>query len=201
MRLYAELPRYRTRQIVGDLATLAWIVLWVRVGMWIDTLVNRLSVPGDALEDAGNGLAGNLASIGEDIGGVPVVGGTLEGPFRAASEAGRSLARAGVQQQEAVHTLAVWLGLAIALIPILYVLIKVVPRRLGWVRDAKAASGLRIDADDLHLFALRAIANQPLAELRRVAPDPSAALARGDYEGLASLELGALGLSTRTTSP
>lgn len=196
MKLYAEIPRYRNRQITQDVLTLLWIVTWTRLGMWIDTLVNRLAAPGISVERAGVGLSGNLDSISQDIGRVPVVGGVLQSPFEAAARASDSLARGGVQQQEVVHTLAVWLGILIALIPILYLLIKYVPGRWRWLRDAEAASHLRIDADDLHLFALRAVATQPLPELRRVAPDPAAALASGDYAGLASLELGGLGLRT-----
>src|SRR6266545_2319456 len=65
--------------------------------------------------------------------------------------------------------------------------------RLG---EATAASRLRRDLSggDLGLFALRAIANRPLRELRRASPDPVADLQRGDYGALAALELRALGL-------
>jgi hypothetical protein len=58
------------------------------------------------------------------------------------------------------------------------------------------AARLRDDRADLHLFALRAVANRPLRQLHRVTPDPAGALAAGDYEGLAALELNALGLKT-----
>jgi hypothetical protein len=196
MKLYAEMPRYRSRQVLQDVLVALWIIVWIRLGMWIDTLVNRLSSPGESLERGGGGLASNLSSIGRDISGVPIVGQTLQGPFDAAARAGEAVAQAGAQQQEVVHTLAVWLGVLIALIPILYMLIKFLPGRLRWIRDAAAARKLRIDADDLHLFALRAVTTRPLHELRRVTPDPAAALARGDFEPLAALELGALGLTT-----
>jgi hypothetical protein len=62
------------------------------------------------------------------------------------------------------------------------------------MREAGAAADLRIDADDLRLFALRAVANAPLHVLRRATPDPAAALERGDDDALAGIELERLGL-------
>ncbi len=64
------------------------------------------------------------------------------------------------------------------------------------MRAATAASRLRLDSDDLYIFALRAIATRPWHELRRVTPDPAGAFSAGDYEALAALELSALGLRT-----
>lgn len=65
---------------------------------------------------------------------------------------------------------------------------------MRWILEASAASKLRIDADDLRLFAIRAIATRPLYELRRACPDPAGCLADENYEPLAALELSALGL-------
>ena len=66
--------------------------------------------------------------------------------------------------------------------------------------EATAARAIRESAADLHLFALRAVANRPLSELRRVTPDPAGALMSGDVEDLARLELAALGLRERPVS-
>lgn len=143
MKLYAETPFHRSRQIAADAAVALWILLWIRICTWIHELVDRLAGAGTSVEGA---------------------------------------------------TLALWLGILLAVIPIGYVLLRYAPWRGRWIREASAASRLRIDSEDLHLFALRAVATRPLYELQRVTPDPAAALARGDYESLASLELGALGL-------
>ena len=198
-KLYAEVPRYRNRQVLQDLALLAWGYLWARVGMHVHDLVMRLAGPGETVERAGVGLSGTLADISSKVGDIPLVGGSLQAPFAAAGEAGAALQRAGVAQQEVVQDLAQWLGVLLAVIPISYVAYRYLPDRWRWIREASAASTLRIDAEDLHLFALRAIARQPLYELQRVAADPAAALAHGDYEALASLELGSLGLKASGT--
>ena len=194
LKLYAEVPRFRNRQLLQDLGLLLWSVVWVRIGLHVYDLVLRLAEPGRTVERAGEGLSGTLADISSKVGEIPLVGGSLRAPFVAAGEAGAVLERAGVAQQEVVQDLAQWLGVLLAVIPISYVAYRYLPDRWRWVREASAASSIRIDAADLHLFALRAIARQPLYELQRVSPDPAAALASGDYEPLAALELGSLGL-------
>lgn len=195
-KLYAEVPRFRNRQLVQDAGLLLWSFLWIRVGVHVHDLVLRLAEPGRTVERAGEGLSGTLADISSKVGGVPLVGDSLRAPFVAAGEAGAVLERAGIAQQEVVANLAQWLGVLLAVIPISYVLYRYLPDRWRWMREATAASAIRIDAADLHLFALRAIARQPLYELQRVTPDPAAALASGDYEPLAALELATLGLDS-----
>jgi hypothetical protein len=194
VKLYAEVAWMRTRQILGDLATVFWIAVWVLIGTRITTLVDRLQGPGRTLEESGSGFARNLSSIAERVPNVPVIGDDLRAPFDAAAQAGTSLASAGQTHQEVVHTLALWLGVLIAVIPIGYVLLKYVPSRMRWIREATAAARFRIEAEDLQLFAIRAVATKPLYELRKVCDDPGRALAEKDYEPLASLELQSLGL-------
>lgn len=194
MKLYAELPGQRAGQITGDVLTLVWVAIWVRIGLWIHSLINRLKGPGRAMEDAGNRFAGTLETFGGRVAEVPVVGGTLREPVEAAAGAGRALEQAGLAQQQIVGEIALALAILLAAVPILLVLVTYLPGRLRWMREAGVASRIRLDAGDLYLFALRAAANRPLEELRAVTSDPGGALARGEYEGLAALELRALGL-------
>lgn len=195
MKLYAELPMVRAKQLAGDAAAAIWSILWVRAGMAMHDLVARLTEPGEAIERAGGSFAGNLAEIADTIGGVPVVGGALRAPFSTASDAGRLLESAGQTQQEAVMTLALWLGVLVAAFPILLVVFTWLPRRVRWVRDASVAADLRDTAVDLRLFAHRAAANRTLRELRSATPDPGRALAEGDHAVLAAVELRSLGLA------
>lgn len=200
MKLYAEMPRFRNRQLVQDAALLVWAYVWIRIGLHVKSLVDRLADPGQSIERAGDGFADTLFDISSKVADVPGLGGVLQAPFDAAGEAGLALERAGVAQQEVVHDVALWLGVLLALIPISYVLYKYLPDRLRWVREASAADRIRIDAADLQLFALRAVVRQPLYELNRVCEDPAAALQNGDYEPLARLELASLGLETSRVS-
>jgi hypothetical protein len=194
MKLYAETAGLRARQLVGDLLVLAWTAGWLLAARELYRLVEQLAAPGRAVEAAGTSFATDVGEIQRTVGRIPVVGGELRDPFGRLGGVGRVLADAAATQQQVVHDLALWLGLAVALVPIAALLVVWLPRRVTWAREAGAASRLRLDAADLELFALRALANRPLRHLRRVTPDPAGALRAGDYAGLAELELRALGL-------
>lgn len=198
--LYAQTPGRRSRQLLGDLAVLAWVAAWVAMARWLHDQVLRLAAPGRSLEDAGRGLASSLDDAGQRVGDVPFVGRALRAPLSAAGDAGRTLERAGTVQQDAVAQAAIWIPVALVAVPILYVLLRWCVARLRWMRQANAAARIRSDGADLDLFALRALASQPLPVLRRVAPDPAASWRRGDQEvvqALAQLELRELGLRVR----
>jgi hypothetical protein len=197
VKLYAETAGLRTRQLVGDLAVLAWTAAWVAAGVALNRLVEKLAVPGERVEQAGGGFAGDIAEIQQTVGRLPVVGDELQDPFGRLAGVGRTLAAAGATQQEIVHQLALWLGVAVAVVPIVALLLVWLPGRVSWTREAGAASRLRMDGADLELFAIRAVANRPLRDLHRVTPDPAGDLRAGEYQALADLELRALGLRAR----
>ena len=200
MKIYAEVPRVRKRQMILDGLVLVWAYVWIKIGMAMHDLIAKLSGPGRTIERAGSGLSSHLSSLSDRVGGVPVVGDNLREPFDSAAGAGRELQAAGVAHQEIVMSIALWLGILLALIPILYMLLRYMPERVRWIREASAATRLRVDADDLHLFALRAITTKPLYELRRACNDPARCLVEGDYEPLAAVELASLGLTPRGES-
>jgi hypothetical protein len=194
VKLYAETAGLRVRQLAGDLAVVAWTAAWVAAGLALYRLVEKLAVPGARVEQAGSSFAADVAEIQQTVGRLPVVGGQLQDPFGRLSGVGRTLAEAGVAQQEVVRQLALWLGVVVAAVPVVALLLVWLPRRVTWVREAGAASRLRLDGADLELFAIRAVANRPLRELHRVSPDPAGDLRAGEFQALADLELRALGL-------
>lgn len=198
--LYAQTPARRSRQILSDVAVLCWVLAWVAIARWLDHQVLRLAAPGRSLEDAGRNLAGSLDSAGRRIGDLPFAGDALQAPFTAAGDAGRTLEHAGAVQQHAVGRLAFWLSFLLAALPILFVVGWWLVTRLRWSRRATAAASLKATSADLDLFALRALARQPLAALHRIAPDPAEAWRRRDpatVRALARLELRELGLDAR----
>lgn len=194
MKLYADHRPLAARQAVGDLLLLVWVWAWVRIGQHLTSLVDRLAEPGRTLERAGTTLEDGLDAAAGGVDRLPLVGGALEDIFDDTAGAGRSLRAAGAEQAQAAHDLAVAVGLVVAGLAIVWALSRYLPARLRWVRDASAVAGLVEGATDLRLFALRAVANRPLAELARVSADPAGDLAAGRYEDLAALELTALGL-------
>ncbi|QGQ18983.1 hypothetical protein GC089_06695 [Cellulomonas sp. JZ18] len=197
MRLYAQDGRRRTRQVLGDVAVLVWVAGWLWVARWLHDLVARLGAPGRTLEDAGTSLRDSLGSAGESVSRIPLVGDEVRSPFDAAGGAAGSVAAAGVQVQDATARLALAVAVAVALGPVLVVLVAWLRARWAFARRAGAAARLVDSAADLDLFALRALATQPVTRLARVGDDPAGAWRRGDpavVHALAALELRALGV-------
>ncbi|WP_107765673.1 hypothetical protein [Nocardioides terrigena] len=197
MKLYADSPGRRTAQIVADLLVLGWIVLWARVGGAVHDGTTALAEPGRQTDESATAMAGQLRDAGGRLGEAPLVGDELATPFDRAADASEGIASAGRASVEAIEQLAVVLGLAIALIPILVILAVHLPRRWRFVREATAGARFIDSADDLDLFALRALAHQPMRVLARVSDDPAGDWRRQDPEvvrRLAELELEDVGL-------
>jgi len=197
MKLYSDLPARRTLQITGDLVVITWIVLWAALGQAVHDATLQLAEPGHRVASASTQLADRLRESGQAVGELPVVGEAAAQPLDQASGAAGELADAGDAQVRAVEGLARWLGWSIALIPIMGALLLYLPPRVRFVRRAAAGRRLVDSAADLDLFALRALARQPMHELARITDDPAGAWRRGEAEvvrGLAVLELKDVGL-------
>ncbi|NUR07136.1 MAG: hypothetical protein HOQ45_09005 [Nocardioidaceae bacterium] len=198
MKLYADGPVRRTRQVMGDLLLVLWAALWVRLAMVVHDATLALAAPGRKIADAGGGLAGRLRDAGSAVGDLPVVGDQARSPFEGAGRAADKIADAGTAQVEAVQHLAFWLGLCVGAIPILVLVLVYVPFRVRFVREASAGQRFIDESADLDLFALRAMANQPMHRLARVSPDPVRDWRAGDPDvvrALALLELRDSGLA------
>lgn len=197
MVFYASSPFRRARQIAADVLVLVWVYACVRAGQAVHEATLRLAEPGRQLEQAGRDIGSSLHSAAEQVGGLPFVGGDVRGAIDRAAESTTALVRAGQDQQSAVVRLALVLGVLIAAVPILLMLLAWLPARLRFARRAGAAQRF-LDADaDLDLFALRAMARQPMHLLARVSDDPAGAWRRGDaavVRELAELELRSVGL-------
>ena len=99
-----------------------------------------------------------------------------------------------------MERLAFWLGLSVALIPVLIVAAFYLPVRLRFIREATAGRRFIDATADLDLFALRALARQPMHVLARVHDDPAGAWRASDPDvvaALADLELRECGLRPR----
>jgi hypothetical protein len=200
VKLYADRLPTAVRQLLTDVTVAIWIYLWIRVGVWVHDMVQKLAVPGQRLETAGGGIADNLADAGDKVDRVPLVGDQLVKPFNGAADAARSLAEAGRQQQAVVGRISVILALVAVAVPLALVLFGWLPRRLRWIHRAGVAAGVRDQPAGRDLLALRALAGQPLDRLARLGPDIAQSWRNGDaeaVEALAALELRQLGLRSR----
>jgi hypothetical protein len=204
MRLYAQRPDVRLRQVLADLGMLAWVVLWVLVARAVHGAVLALAEPGRAVEDLGASVADSMGSAADVAGDVPVVGDELATPFEALGAAGDSVGGAGQSAQDAVDTLAFWLALVLVVLPVGWLLLRWLPWRLGWAREATAVSRLLASGADLDLLAARAVATAPLSRLAALPPGTGAAWRAGDpatTRALAALEADRLGLRLPVAGP
>ena len=204
MKLYADTARRRTFQIVVDLMFVAWLVMWVWIGLVVHDGTMALAAPGRQTDESASAMAGQLRDAGGRLDDVPLIGDEVATPFDKAADASDGLAAAGRSSVEAVEKLAFVLGLSIALIPILVVMAFYVPGRLRFIREATAGLRFIDSADDLDLFALRALTNQPMRVLAKVSGDPAGDWRRRDpavVRRLAELELKDVGLKPRRGLP
>ena len=193
MQLYAQHPAVRARQLAADLGLVAWLVLWVLVARLVNSAVLLLAAPGQAVSDLGRSMSGNLTSAASAARNVPLVGGRLSGPFNSLASTGRSVTGAGQSAQDAVGTLAV----VLVVLPVGWLLLRWLPWRLGWLREARAARRVLTGTPDLELLAARALATAPLPRLAGLPAGTGAGWRAGDpvaVERLAGLELARLGL-------
>jgi hypothetical protein len=156
-----------------------------------------LAVPGRAVESLGGSVANTMASAARAAEDVPLVGDRLAAPFDRLADAGGSLGGAGRAAQDAVGTLATVLAVVLVALPVGWLLLRWLPWRLAWVREARAAARLLAGAPDLDLLAARALATAPLPRLAALPPGTGAGWRAGDpaaVRALAALELGRLGL-------
>ncbi|MEO3935164.1 hypothetical protein V3N99_00245 [Dermatophilaceae bacterium Soc4.6] len=204
MKVYSDLPRRRAAQVASDALTLGWVAVWVEVGRTVHTNILSLQGTADQLTGAGTSFGANMSGAAEQLARVPLLGDGARRPFDGAATSAAQLAQAGRDMHTAVDRMAVVLGLTVALVPILLVVGTWLALRGRFVCRASAAQRL-IDADaDLDLFALRAMARQPMHRLAAISDDPAGAWRAADPEvvrRLALLELRSAGLRPPAPAP
>lgn len=197
MRPYARTPWRAARQVVADLLAVALVVGAVWFAQLVRDATLRLGEPGRRLVQTGTDLGASLRQAADRVGDLPLVGDQVRTPLDRAGRAAGSLVEAGQQLQAVVGHLATLLAVAVVAVPVLVLLVTWLPLRLRFARRAGAAQRFLDSSADLDLFALRAMANQPLHVLARISDDPAGAWRRGDalvVRELAVLELRSVGL-------
>ena len=197
MKVYADTPRRRTRQIVGDVLLLCWVAVCVWLGRAVSNGIDTLRGPADGLVSAGTGFRDNMSAAAGNVGGTPLLGDSLRGPFDSLSGTGQQLATIGTSLGTTITTIAHVTGFAVAAVPILLALATWAWVRVRFVRRATAAQRFATAPGAEQLFALRALTRQPLRKLARLGPDPAGLFRAGDpamVRALAALELRSCGI-------
>lgn len=200
---YATTPARLTAQVVSDVLVVAWITLWVLVGMAVHHAIATFARVGTQVQNSANGISDNLNSAGDNADRIPLVGDAVATPLRAASEAALDLAGAGQSLNSTATWLAVLLAIAVAGPPILALGMPWLFLRIRFFRRKWTVIALAQTPAGEQLLALRALANRPLRRLTEVTPDPVGAWRHQDpaaVRGLAALELRSAGVA-RVTAP
>ncbi|MER7560127.1 hypothetical protein ABTZ46_24505 [Nocardioides sp. NPDC126508] len=197
MKLYADTPSRRVAQMLADLLTVAWVAGWIFLGKLVHEMVSALAVPGRKMDEAGTSLSAKLLEAAGKVDDLPLVKDGIAAPFEGAAKAADQFRAAGEAQVDAVSTLAIWLAVAVVVVPVLMWLMVYVPLRWRFIRTATSTQRFLQAGSGTDLLALRAISTQPLHKLVRISDNPAQAWRDGDADvvaRLAALELRSVGL-------
>jgi hypothetical protein len=188
--------RFPQRSILAiDALVILWTIAWVVLGVTVGLFVERLGAVGEGLQDAGRAVVRAGDSV-DGLSDVPLVG---EGFATLADEIrglGRDTAGKGRSVEDDIDGLALLVGAGLALGPTIPVLVLWVPPRLSRERERRALTRSLRAGDGLAIayLANRAVATRGFRDLQRSSADPMGDLRSGRYEALARLELDHLAL-------
>ncbi len=197
MGIYARRPWRFVGQLSVDVAVVVWTVVWWLVGSAVHDAVRTVADPARQASGTVGSLSGQLRDAAEQAARVPAAGVALRQPFDAASGSLTQLTTTIDEQVRSIERLAALLGWLVFLIPVTIVIASWLPVRVRFFLRLRAARRFIDSSADLDLFALRAMASQPMHVLARISPDPVAAWRAGDatvIHKLAEVELRRTGL-------
>lgn len=196
MKLYADLPVRRTRQLTGDLVALVTVALSVAAGAAVWVQLHRLSVRTGALADTADTSARALSGGVASLSGIPLVGDQLTALLGQVGVFTDQTSGNLRSQADQLAWEAPVIGLAVAAAGLALVTVLWGMARFRWVRRVSSVGG-RLGDDDLEWLALAALVRSGPAGLRGAGPDLARRWRLGDPAAirlLADLELRSLGL-------
>lgn len=194
---YAERRTRMLAQVGADVFVAAWIVLWWWVGRVTQRTVAAIADPARRSGGAARQLSDHIREAAEQAGRVPGIGVELRKPFDDAVGSLQSVITAADDQVVSIERAGLLLGWLVFLIPVVLLVVLWLPARIRFLVRARAARRFLDSPADLDLFALRAMATQPMHVLARISDDPVKAWQEGDratIHALAAVELRRSGL-------
>lgn len=197
MVLYSRRPARLARQVAADVGFLVWVGACALVGRAVHDVVAALRTPVDQLASLGTTVDAHLASAASGARDIPVVGDRLGTPLEGLRAPAQQIVTTAGDVGAQVDHIAGLLGWSTAVLPAVLALILWLLTRGRFARRAAAAAAAVRSSADVDLFALRALATQPVHRLTKAVPDPAAAWRSRDpaaLRRLAALELLDLGV-------
>jgi len=202
MGIYAKRPAKMIGQLVGDGFVVLWAIGWAIVAIFVHRVIDVLATPARETARTAMRLAENFRQAAAEAAKVPVAGEQMRRPLDAAAGTLGNLIDSANDQVVSIERLALIVGWLVFLIPVATVIAFWLPRRIRFYRQARASQVFLDSLADLDLFALRAMAAQPLYVLAEISDDPVQAWRSGDREvinKLAEVELKRNGLQLPAT--
>jgi hypothetical protein len=202
MGIYAKRPAKMIGQLVGDGFVVLWAIGWAIVAIFVHRVIEVLATPARETARTAMRLAENFRQAAAEAAKVPVAGEQMRRPLDAAAGTLGNLIDSANDQVVSIERLALIVGWLVFLIPVATVVAFWLPRRIRFYRQAHASQVFLDSLADLDLFALRAMAAQPLYVLAEISDDPVQAWRSGDREvinKLAEVELRRNGLQLPAT--
>lgn len=176
-----------TWQILADAFVVAWTVTWWFVGRSTDGVIRSIAAPSRQAAKLAEEIRGQTEDVASHVAGIPFVGKDLRQPFHSMAGTLDALGASAKSQAATIEQTATVVGVLTFLIPVALMLAIWLPRRLAFARRAAEVSSLIETVDGTDLLAMRALATQPVGDLRTVGADPVASWRAGDPHTLAAL--------------
>lgn len=206
MQIWSERPGARAREIVADVLTLGWVVIWATIGIRLYGFLAHLAGAGRLVRDGGSGITNAGVQVGAALQGIPLVGeGAAEGVRGAFSGAGDPLVQFGTDLERLLIVVAALLGLLVVAVALAPWLNRYIPWRVArWrrlnaatrvIRRRRAARNEPLEDTELaRILASRALHRLEYDELLEFTPDPFGDWAAGRHDRLVQAELDRVGL-------
>ena len=201
IRIWSELRGARTKEMVADAATAAWIVVWGGLAWQLYQLVAGFAEAGRIVRSGGEVMIDGGRNLGDALAGVPLVGpGLRDVAQNAFAGAGVPLSDFGTGIEAFILLVAAVLALLLALATLVPWLTRYVPWRWERLRRMRAAHrAVRVapsvaTTEVQATLALRAITHLEYATLLEYSDDPIGDWVAGRHDRLARAELASVGL-------
>ncbi|HEX7195376.1 MAG TPA: hypothetical protein VF364_00935 [Candidatus Limnocylindria bacterium] len=206
MLIWSERRGPRMREVAADVATLAWLALWLSLGARLYGLLAELAGAGRLIRDGGLGLRDTGGEVAQAVQGIPLVGeGAASRLVDAFGATAQPIIQFGSDLERLLVIVAALLGIIVVAIAVIPWMNRYLPWRLDRLRGLNAGArairrgdlaGSGVDrARELdQLLASRALHRLEYATLLDFTPDPFGDWKAGRLDGLVQAELDTVGL-------
>lgn len=177
------------RLTLPDSLLALWAALWIALAVAVASNASEVAKLGGTVSQTGAAVG----EVGGALDAIPLLPSEVGNATESVRQAGASAEVSGRESQSAANRLAIFLGIAIAVIPSVPVFGLYLPIRLGRISESRAArrslAEFGNDARFQEFLARRAIQHLPYATITAISEQPWDDLREGRFRALAQAEL------------